>query len=344
MNDQTPPPRQDMPAGHHAARRTHLMSEMTTRHRRRSGRRVLIGGLTTAALAGGVAAALVIAPTAEVDHEPTVALAGAPQILDRAAATAAGQPDIKPRPDQFVYVEAKSRQAPLRVVAGQPVQPGQVTHRRVWLSVNGERAGLLHNDGEDPTWLCDTAPNAKGREPKKLPEVDLTRPPRECHAFPAYRPGLPTDPRTMRSWLYRESRGGNPPDVQAFITVGDTLRESYVAPAAKAAMFKAAATIPGVTVTGDTVDLAGRKGIAVGQTWNRIRHELIFEAKTYRLLGERQVVDHDDTFKPSGGKSAPPKSGRAPDAIGSAKEGTVLYTRATLTLTITDKVGQRPTK
>jgi hypothetical protein len=344
MNDHTPPPRRDMPAGHHAARRTHLIGEMTSRHRRRSGRRVLIGGLTTAGLAGGVAAALVIAPTAEVADKPTVALAGASRVLDRAAATAAGQPDLKPGPDQFVYVEAKSRQAPLSAAEGLPARPGQVTHRRAWLSVSGRRAGLLHNVGEEPIWLCDTAPDAQGREPKKLPEADLTRPPRDCHGVPAYRPDLPTDPSAMRSWLYRKSQGGNPPDVQAFITVGDTLRESYVAPAAKAAMFKAAATIPGVTVTGDTVDLAGRKGIAVGQTWNGVRQELIFEAKTYRLLGERQVVDHDDTFRPSGGKTHPPKAGGAPDASMSAKEGTVLYASATLSLTITDRVGQKPAK
>jgi DNA-directed RNA polymerase specialized sigma24 family protein len=41
---------------------------------------------------------------------------------------------------------------------------------------------------------------------------------------------LPTDATATRTWLYRNGQGGNPPDVQAFRTVGDTLRESYVPP------------------------------------------------------------------------------------------------------------------
>jgi hypothetical protein len=344
MIDLTPPARQDIPAGHHTARRAHLMSEMTARPRRLSGRRLLIGGLTTAGLASGLAAALVIFPTAGVGGNPPVARAGAAEILNRAATTAANQPDLRPRPDQFVYVESKSRQAPLSAGEGLPTQPGLSTHRRAWLSVSGKRAGLLRNAGKPPIWLCDAGPNATGKEPKMLPKVDLTDPPIDCHGVPAVR-NLPTDAGAMRSWLYRNSQGGNPPDVQAFVTVGDTLRESYVSPAAKAAMFKATATIPGVTVTGNTVDLAGRKGVAVGQTWHGIRHELIFEAGTYRLLGERQIVDHDDSFQPSGGKAAGLKSsGTAPDPIESMKQGTVLYTMATLKLTIADKVAQVPVK
>jgi hypothetical protein len=345
MNDQSLPPRHDMPAGHHTARRAHLMNEMTTLHPRLPVRRLLIGGLTTAALAGGLAAALVIAPTAKVGDKPPVALAGASEVLNRAATTAAGQPDLKPRPDQFVYVESKGRQARLSAGEGAPVQPVQSISRKAWLSVSGTRAGLVHNSGEDPIWICDAGSNTTGKEPKRLPEVDLRNPPGDCHNVPAYRKNLPTDPGAMRAWLFRNSQGGNPPDVQAFVTVGDTLREAYVPPAAKGAMFKAAATIPGVTLTGTTVDLAGRRGIAVGQTWHGIRHELIFETGTYRLLGERQVVDHDDSFKPAGGKTGKPESASpAPDPIESMKEGTVLHNTANLTLTITDEVAQRPAK
>jgi hypothetical protein len=41
----------------------------------------------------------------------------------------------------------------------------------------------------------------------------------------------------------------------------------YARPRAMAAMFSAAAKMPGATVIRDAVDAAGRHGVAVAQTW-----------------------------------------------------------------------------
>jgi len=60
-------------------------------------------------------------------------------------------------------------------------------------------------------------------------------------------------------------------------------------PKAVAALFDAAATIPGTSVV-HQADLAGRHGIAVSRTDQGIRHDLIFDSVTYHFLGERDVV------------------------------------------------------
>jgi hypothetical protein len=329
--------------------REHLLASVQRGDRPRAvrtRRRLVAGGVGTAGVAAGLASALIVAPTARVGHHPPVTVAGAAAVFTHAADAAATRPDLRPRPDQFVYVESESRQAPQPVSDGLPDQPGFSVHRRAWLSADGRHAGLVHNGGEEPVWLCD---HDDQKAPKygdgglKQSKVDLAKPPTGCTpAPPAYDRSLPTDPASALTWLYRHSQGGNPPDVQAFRTVGDTIRESYVPPGAMAAIFKAAARIPGVKVIGTVVDLTGRKGIAVGQTYGGIRDELIFDRTTYRLLGERTIVDHDTSFRPSGGKSAlKPDVGPSPREM---KDGTVLYSTAVLRVAVTDRAGRLPPK
>jgi hypothetical protein len=311
----------------------------------RAGRRSWRWGLG-AVLVAGAAAAVIVPLQARDGDAPRSVNVAATEVLSRASQAAAAQPDLKPRPGQFVYVESRALQTVTSVMDGRAQHASERTYRKEWLSVNGRRAGVVQvTGGTDPlgtVWLCNGsadferrsgAAKAKGHQPK----VDLADPPTGCHNQPAAPSGLPTEPRVMRNWLYRHSEGGNPPDVQAFVTVGDTIRAQYIRPAALSAMFKAAATIPGVTVTRNVVDLAGRKGIAVGQTWNGIRYEVIFDAATYRFLGERQLVDHDDSFKPKGGK---PSASSTPVQGKSEKQGTVIYASAQLRVAITDQAGR----
>jgi hypothetical protein len=189
------------------------------------------------------------------------------RVLRMAAAEARRAPQLAARPDQFVYVRTRAAWGGETANATTGVSsydPPVERDRRIWISVDGSRDGLLRLGGEKDTPLPGTGAG--------------------------YLTGLPTEPATMRNWLYRNSNGANPPDAQAFIAVGDTLREKYVAPASVAAMFEAAATIPGTEVVRQA-DLAGRPGIAVSRTdRGGIRYDLIFDADTYRFLGEREVV------------------------------------------------------
>jgi hypothetical protein len=90
-------------------------------------------------------------------------------------------------------------------------------------------------------------------------------------------------------------RGHGPgPDQEAFVTIGDLLRTTIAPPKAAAALYRAAALIPGVTLIPDATDAAGRPGVAVGRIGpgvdGGIRDELIFSRATLQLLGERTVI------------------------------------------------------
>ena len=64
------------------------------------------------------------------------------------------------------------------------------------------------------------------------------------------------------------------------------LREMLVPPKLAAALFRVAATIPGATVVPHATNAAGQAGVAV----SRSGAELIFDPKTYQLIGEGAVL------------------------------------------------------
>jgi hypothetical protein len=248
------------------------------------------------ALAAAVAAGVAVVATrpAELPSGPTTAAGGpaaaldGPQVFRLAAAEARRDQPLAARPDQFVYVRSLVAWAGGAEDAnGGPARyiPPVEKDRRIWLSVDGSRTGVLHEKAAKPGTKVDLNDN--------LP-IDA--------GWPGYVKNLPTGTAPMRKWLYQgasSDKPGKSPDTQAFVKVGDTLREQYVPPAAVAAMFDAAATIPGTSVV-KQVDLAGRKGIAVSRTAADTRSDLIFDATSYRFLGEREVSIRNNPPIPDG--------------------------------------------
>ncbi|MGK5678475.1 CU044_5270 family protein [Actinoplanes sp. URMC 104] len=230
-------------------------------------------------------AALVAAGVAVVALQERAGPSPSPEavrVLRLAAAEARRDPALAARPDQFVYVRSRVAYAGASFENGAARYiPPVEKDRRVWLSVDGSRTGLLRE-------------RAVGEVSGDTP-LDA--------GFPAYQRDLPTETVPMRNWLYagtgNTKKGGNPPDVTAFMKVGDTLHEQYVPPAAAAALYEAAATIPGTAVV-EQVDLAGRRGIAVSKTHHATRHDLIFDATSFRFLGEREVAQRDAAPFPDG--------------------------------------------
>jgi hypothetical protein len=130
--------------------------------------------------------------------------------------------------------------------------------------------------------------------------VDLKCPYRGNVNDPSYRflQSLTTDPRALLNVIYKQTAGaGQSPDQEAFTTIGDLLRESIAPPEVSAALFRAAALIPGVTVLANAVDAAGRPGIAVSFTSNAEQSEWIFDKQTLQMLGELDIVDGTLTAK-----------------------------------------------
>jgi hypothetical protein len=223
--------------------------------------------------------------------------AGAVRLLAKAADAAARQPAPHVRDGQFMYIETKeavTSTVPLELGATPPPTPRhahlKLITSRVWVPV-GRSCG--------PTYKRSTSANGK--------TVIQTYSGEKCAGIgslndPTYRllQSLPTNPHALLALIYRVERGHGPgPDQEAFVTIGDLLRNTIAPPKVAAALYRAAALIPGVTLIPHATDAIGRHGVAVGRIGpgvdGGVRDELIFSRATWRLLGERTVIARTGT-------------------------------------------------
>jgi hypothetical protein len=121
---------------------------------------------------------------------------------------------------------------------------------------------------------------------------------------PTYRllQSLPTDPRALLHLIdaFNQARplaqGVASESAAHLITIGDLIRETILPPATAAALYRAAALIPGVTLIGRVTTVEGQPGIAIAWTNRQDRYEWIFDPATLQYVGER---DYDmSTGKP----------------------------------------------
>ncbi|MER7704165.1 CU044_5270 family protein [Kitasatospora sp. NPDC097605] len=298
------PARPELSADRHRLLRGHLMSEIRET-KPASARRGKLGWVAVPALAGGLALAVVLsggggegtpAPQQQAAQQTTGTLNAAPvgavQLLTQAADTAAGKPDPKPGKKQFVYVDSLVAFSSVNLATGESkVDPAH--RRQAWFSVDGSQRGVLKEERGDGKAI---APE-KTKPGEPAPRTDgghwldpNTRPSLNAPTY-EYLAALPTDPDALLKKIYAETKGqGQTPDQEAFATIGDLLREQLAPPAVSAALYRAAAKIPGVTAVDDSVDASGRHGAAVAHVNAGTRTEWIFDPTTHEFLGEREVV------------------------------------------------------
>ncbi|WP_460066783.1 CU044_5270 family protein [Streptomyces sp. YKOK-I1] len=303
----------DLPAGRHQFHKEHLMAQIHEDLRtaapkaavvRRPNpflRRVVLLPAAAFALAGAVVAgvalsggggggktALATGP-ALTTQLGTVDAKGAPQLLDRISLAAADTSEPTPHKGQFLYIESKVANTYPKSEDGKTTVVSEELHsRQVWQSLDGKDGWLIEAGatGEDGITLAgDVSPSSAY---DNLAE-------------------LPTDPDALLKRIYKDSDAVRdhevPRDQAAFVAIGDLLTESYPPAKLGAALYKAAAKIPGVVAVDDAVDATGRHGIAVARQndTDGQRIEWIFDEKTLEFLGERIVqveADKDGGFKP----------------------------------------------
>ncbi|MBM2617847.1 CU044_5270 family protein [Actinoplanes sp. LDG1-06] len=194
-------------------------------------------------------------------------------LLRLAAAEVRAEPVLRVGPGQVLFFESIEAQDNIENLETKPTWvPPQEINRKIWLPVDGSTAGLLIQTV--------TRTGEKFHVPL---DADGTTP---------YLTGLPTESKAMRDWLYTVDAGTaaeDGPDAAAWDKLGETLREKYLTPDSRAALYEAAATIPG-TILVKRADLAGRRGMAVSRLSGPVRFDYIFDARTYEFLGERVVV------------------------------------------------------
>ncbi|MGV9642000.1 CU044_5270 family protein [Streptomyces sp. NPDC003514] len=292
----------DLPAGRHQFHKEQLMARIhedlrtTTRPeppKRRPNpflRRTVLLPTAALALAGAVAGGFAL--SSGDPHDGRTALAtgpaltttvgaadaeGAPRLLDRISLAAADTSTPTPRKGQYIYIESKVASTYASSVGDKTSVVSEELHpRQVWNSLDGK-------DG----WLIE--PGQTGDEGITLASEVVMSGAYDVLAT------LPTDPDALLRRIYRESDATRdhevPRDQAAFTAIGDLLTESYPPADVSAALYKAAAKIPGVVAVDDAVDATGRHGVAIArEDGTGERTEWIFDKKTLRFLGERVVV------------------------------------------------------
>lgn len=132
--------------------------------------------------------------------------------------------------------------------------------------------------------------------------------------------GLPVDPDELRSMIEdRQIVDGPSGDWETFVLATDLIRDSYARPALRAALYEVMAGLPGIEVVGDTVDAAGRRGIALASTHDGYRNEVVFDPKTAKILEERTVSLSNDDFDNA-------SRNPGPTTVAAAPAGASLYT------------------
>jgi hypothetical protein len=269
-------------APHRRASRAARMARASRRHAL-TGPRLAVGGVLAGALAVGVAAAVLIpsgasGPTADrTGSHPGKIQLDAAAVLHRAARAALSAP--VPHKNQFIYAET------LRRANGQPKQ--QIFE---WLSVDGKRLSSAR------TIPCDF-PQSPGCRMGILATGGV------MFTYAGLQK-LPTAPSALLGYLYREQTQNCPtgllrqmsrPGVEwsgIYTVLGDV---PLLPPRFGAALFNAAAQIPGVEVIRNVTTAAGQRGIAVARTvrakpWRGgalaiEKAGFIFNPHTYQYLG-----------------------------------------------------------
>lgn len=108
---------------------------------------------------------------------------------------------------------------------------------------------------------------------------------------------LPRDPQQLLNYIYKVTAGGGrSADGAALGWIADTLRTGVAPADVRAALYEAAAGIPGVEITEQVANLEGSTGISIGrvESADNSRQDLIIDTQTGALIGEREVALTDE--------------------------------------------------
>lgn len=270
----------------HDLLKDHLMSELTEQALDRTDfesaadhggrtralrRRIAVVAVPLATAAAIVAAVLV----GSAGSKSTTTDADAVDLLNRIAEVAAAKQSVPVRDDQYVYVRTQGSMqfsdTDIRVL-----------REASWTAVDGRRAGLRRVTVlEGPPFRPGDpfSSYSKGTRDMRLsPDPNVTTF-RELRA-------LPTDPEALLEKIYAGTKGeGQVRQSAALEKIGDMLPTATLLPALDAALYRAAAKIPGVSVVTGAKDYTGRSGIGLSFEERESRTVWVFDKKSLDFLG-----------------------------------------------------------
>ncbi|MFD7873675.1 CU044_5270 family protein [Streptomyces sp. NPDC059766] len=298
-------PERDLPPGRHRLLKEHLMSEIW---RAEDSPRVHRAWLRPVLVAGSVAAVsaltfALVAPSGGDTGPGAQRSVSAGALLESMATAVEHQHDGfgEARDGQYMYVDKKVSSGDDGKSTGK-ARPR--TRLEVWVAVGdtGRARQLVKIDGQQ-------------RDERAV-----------AYAEPS---SLPVDADGMYTWLKEEGaktgrmRDALPVAGSMFTAAGGLMENGLLSAEQTAALYRAVARIPGVTVVGHAVDAAGRDGVALvhQEPGSPGRDELIFDRRARRFLGTSFVYTEDQ---------------------GSHKKGSTGPGVSILRRAIVDRAGQQP--
>jgi hypothetical protein len=207
--------------------------------------------------------------------------AKAAELLENAAWAAANKPWTPPRDDQFMYVETistRNQRKILDAAPNGPLVPGKTETVRAenWMRVDGDVMADRDNGGR-----TEVTKRTAQMSWFTIPYADLA---------------ALTTPDKVDRWIAAPKTVGADPDA--------LLMQYVLPPDVEAAIFRWLARQPGVRVDLGSVNLDGRPAIAL--TWTvegYLKKDLLFDPKTYALIGDRLVAVKNHVSKGDDGTS-----------------------------------------
>jgi hypothetical protein len=279
--------------------------------RRRTAKRVGFVSLATAAIVAALVAGDVLGPTGWRG----AATAQAAQVLNEAAQTTIKTADPVVNPGQYLKIQSSNLWGSFSVDEnGKEFQWLDTENMTMYIPANRNEEWVWERSGRIPTVFFDEA----SREYEKTLQYDSPKgyvlrgpngafygsaPDQSGFPSPEYLASFPRDPHMLLNNIFKKTIGqGQSIDGEAVVFIADLLRTGMVPADLRAALYKAAALIPGVTVTDDQATLNGRKGIAIGRVEevSHTRQDIIIDPQTGLLIGERQVLTQAQGVMPAG--------------------------------------------
>jgi hypothetical protein len=249
-----------------------------------------LAGAAAAAGAAGLAAAVAVVSVTTLGQHPApppgldqlvadaVSHVGAVRLLLDVADAAARPQQVAVTGSKFTYLESMVSFD----TDGSSPAPAQTHLRQSWTpAADLCHGGLVIEYGRRFGLPAPAAGAAGGGSGRKCPDRGSL----DSHpTYPLLR-SLPASPQALLR-LVRPARDGRlPRDEVAFSTIG-AIQQSVVLPKVNAALYRAAALIPEITLVPSAADAAGRPGVAVLFTYQAAQIEWIFDRRTLKLLGE----------------------------------------------------------
>ena len=236
--------------------------------------------------------------------------AEAAQVLNAAAEASIRASDPVLLPGQYLKIEIKEQGRAGTVVDGAQLQWDVTTGSQLYIPADPADEWVWNREDRVPS---DSAPEVVKEAHRLQPTVDpksyaelvgVIRAPGGDFYNTGYTilgapladtSSLPRDPQKLLDLAYERTKDRKDPDIKAFEAIVEALRTGAVPADLRAALYRAAALIPGVDVLDGETTVDGRNGIAIGipGPGGISRTDLIIDPVSGLVIGEQEVLLQD---------------------------------------------------